>query len=230
MGIKNRPLLNIFSDKSSLVLRALLRDPRRAWKVLDLVKEGLSLGQVVAVMEALHNAGFVYRHRAGRASYTEVQNAKGLLEAWVAAYKFVWNRQTFYYTEKPDFLKELKAFLERKGVPFALTLYSAGRLTAPFVVDHNHYAYLGADLENVEDILREIETRFSLKQLRAGGNVLFALPFYKSSVFRDSRLLKGFPVVSNLQLYLDLMGFPPTGSEQGEWLAKRLMEKGTPLA
>ncbi len=141
MRIQSRPTLNIFSDKSSLVLRALLNNPDKKWKVLDLVKEGLSLGQVVTVLETLHNAGLVYRHRSGRTSYTEVKNPKGILEAWTAAYKFFWNHQALYYTDKSDFLPDLKQFLEKMGLHFALTLYSASRLMAPYIVDQKAQAF-----------------------------------------------------------------------------------------
>ncbi|MBI2119004.1 MAG: hypothetical protein HYT97_05190 [Elusimicrobia bacterium] len=100
---------------------------------------------------------------------------------------------------------------------------------SPYIVDKNHHIYLDVDLKRADEILRDIENYFSLKRLQAGGNVLFALPFYKSSVFRDSQIINHFPVVSNLQLYLDLMGFPPAGWEQAKWILKHLKEEGTPL-
>ena len=45
-------------------------------------------------------------------------------------------------------------------------------------------------------------------------------------VFRDSKKLKGYRVVSDLQLYLDLMGFPPSGPEEADYLVSRFKKKG----
>lgn len=48
-------------------------------------------------------------------------------------------------------------------------------------------------------------------------------PYYKHSVYYDSREIEGLRAVSDIQLYLDLFGYPVRGREQAEYLyAKRL--------
>ena len=49
------------------------------------------------------------------------------------------------------------------------------------------------------------------------------MPYYKHSVFYDSREVENLRVVSDIQLYLDLYRYPVRGREQAEHLyAKRL--------
>jgi hypothetical protein len=69
-----------------------------------------------------------------------------------------------------------------------------------------------------------------LKELRNGGNVHLIYPYYKRSVFHGARKIKGYNVVSNLQLYLDLFHFPARGREHADYLLKILKEKGEHLA
>lgn len=226
MRLQSRPLLNLFSDKASLILRALLRDPDRKWRISDFAKQGLSAGQIVNVMNLLSERGFVYRNQSWRDKYVQLTQPKRLLDEWIHNYNFKWNWQTFYKTEKPDFINHLVEFLKKRNIPYALTMMSASRLVAPYVIDEVEHVYIGVDRKLVEVTLREIETHFGLDYPQSNGNVCVALPFYKSSIFRDARLVKGKPVVSDLQLYLDLMNHPVTGADQAAWLEKRLKEQG----
>jgi len=62
-----------------------------------------------------------------------------------------------------------------------------------------------------------------------GGNFHIIRPYYKNSVFFSRQKIKGFAVVSNLQLYLDLYHFHPRGREHAEYLKKLLEENGKSL-
>jgi hypothetical protein len=44
------------------------------------------------------------------------------------------------------------------------------------------------------------------------------MPYYKHSGFYDSREVEDLRVVSDIQLYLDLYGYPVRGREQAEHL------------
>jgi hypothetical protein len=123
----------------------------------------------------------------------------------------------------------LTGYLKSKGVRYALTLYSATRLIAPYVKDDRHFVYLDLDREKFLPFLKEMEIQTGLLKLVRGGNVCFAMPFYHSSIFENSRKIKEYPVVSNLQLYLDLMGFPPTGREEADHLGDYFKRKGEPF-
>lgn len=217
---------NIFSDRSSLVLRKLLEEPERRWTTLHFVPLGVSKGLASEVLARAESLGYVERIRKGPESYTRLIRKEKLLKDWQASYTFEKNRQAFYYYPKSDFLKVIARYLEGKKIRHALTLFSASRLIEPYVKETREFLYLGLEREQFFPFLKEMEIQTGLLKLVTGGNVCFAMPFYRSSVFRDARKLRGYPVVSDLQLYLDLMGFPPSGPEEAEHLVPYFKKKG----
>jgi hypothetical protein len=217
---------NIFSDRSSLVLRNLLKEPERKWTTLDFIPLGVSKGLASEVLARAEALGYVERVRRGPESYTRLIRREKLLKDWQAGYTFEKNLQTFYYYPKADFLKVVARYLEEKKIQYALTLFSASRLIEPYVKETREFLYLDLERRQFFPFLKEMEIQTGLLKLVTGGNVCFAMPFYRSSVFRDARKMKGYPVVSNLQLYLDLMGFPPSGPEEAGHLVPYFKKKG----
>lgn len=58
------------------------------------------------------------------------------------------------------------------------------------------------------------------------SNLVLVSPYYSVAARYDSRALEGFPVVSDVQLYLDLRLYPIHGEEQAQHLfEKRLAPK-----
>lgn len=225
--VKRRLIGNIFSDRSSLVLRALLREPEKKWTLPDLVKEGVSLGLASDVLSKSEAQGYVERVAKGPESYSRLIRKADLLKDWLNAYSFERNDHAYYLNTDKNFLRNCKQYLKQKKKDFALTLYSASRLINFYVMDNREFVYVDVKREEFPAFLKEIEIQLSLYKLVRGGNVCFAMPFYRGSVFRDSKITKGYPVVSNLQLYLDLMTFPPTGIEEAEHLVSEFRkEKG----
>ena len=227
--METRTLKTLFGDKSSQVWRMMLGDPDRKWTTLDFAKKGVSLGLVSEVLSRGEAAGYVERVRKGRESYSRLIRKENVLSDWTRNYTFDRNPHTYYFYPAADFLKVLTGYLKGKGVRYALTLYSATRMIAPYVKDDRHFVYLDLDREKFMPFLKEMEIQTGLLKLVRGGNICFAMPFYHSSVFEHSRKIKEYPVVSNLQLYLDLMGFPPTGREELEHLTAYYKRKGEPF-
>lgn len=221
---------NIFSDRSSLVLRKLLEEPDRKWTTLDFVRLGVSTGLASEVLSRAESLGYVERVLSGPESYSRLIRKEKLLKDWMSAYSFEKNLQSDYYYPKTDFLKVCTRYLESKKVASALTLFSASRLIGVYVKDDRHFLYLDLSREQFFSFLQEMELQIGLLKLVRGGNVCFAMPFYRSSVFRDSEKLKGYRVVSDLQLYLDLMGFPPSGPEEAEHFIPYFKRKGNSFA
>jgi len=59
--------------------------------------------------------------------------------------------------------------------------------------------------------------------------LILVRPYYRNSAFYDGRRIDGLPVVSDIQLYLDLYGYPVRGREQAEHLfQKRLKDALAP--
>jgi len=223
---RRRLVKNIFSDRSSLALRALLREPDQKWTLPDLEKEGVSLGLASDVLSKAEAQGYVERVIRGPESYTRLIRKDALLKDWVDAYAFEQSDHEYYLSTDKNFLKTCAEFLQKKKKAFALTLYSASRLISPYVKDDRHFIYVDIERDEFPVFLKEIEAQLSLYKLVRGGNVCFVVPFYRSSVCRDSITVKGLPIVSHLQLYLDLMTFPPTGPEEARHLISHFKKKG----
>jgi hypothetical protein len=223
---KRRLVKNIFSDRSSLVLRALLREPERRWILPNLEKEGASLGLASDVLSKAEAQGYVERVLKGPESYSRLIRKDALLRDWVNAYSFERNDSSYYLSTNKDFLKNGLSYLKHRKTRHTLTLYSASRLISPYVKDDRHFVYLDVPKEGLSRLLKDLERELNLYRLVQGGNVCFAVPFYRSSVFRDSKIIKGCPVVSRLQLYLDLMTFPPAGPEEAAHLVSHFRKKG----
>ncbi len=68
--------------------------------------------------------------------------------------------------------------------------------------------------EGIEFFQKELD----LKDADQGANLVLMMPYYKHSVYYDSREVEGLRVVSDIQLYLDLYGYPIRGVEQAEHL------------
>ena len=218
---------NAFSDKASTIARQMLAEPGRKWVLRDFVgRDGLSLGLAQGVLAAPQDLGCLERLKRGPRSYARLADPALLDAEWVRAYKFSMNAVYAYYTPHRDFLRRFKAAVPADK--YALTLHSGANLKTHFVNIEDSYVYLR--LENWGEELARIREKLELKKLAQGGNVFFIKPFYRNTAFCNSRRVNGFPVVSGLQLYLDLYNFQPRGREHAEYLKETLLRKGERLA
>lgn len=214
---------NIYADKATLILRKMLQNPKRKWVVRDFTGAGgVSLGMAQSVLEAMAKKGFAERIKKGPDSYTILTNKDMLIADWQKAYRFDQNRIDSYYSPDKDILKKIKDVLEEER--YALTLHTGANLVTSFVKTEEVFIYL--KLKNWDKDILDLRQRLELKELVRGGNIHIIEPYYKTSVFYNSQKIKGFTVVSNLQLYLDLHNFQPRGREHAEYLRSLLEEKG----
>lgn len=89
--------------------------------------------------------------------------------------------------------------------------------------------YLLMDPKQGETILFNLEPRLLLPYPTGSGNIHFSIPYYRTAIPKELQMINGFPVVSNLQLYLDLVNEPTTGADQADWLQTQMKEWGTPI-
>jgi len=217
---------NIFADKASLVLRKMLKDPEKRWVVRDFTGPGgVSLGMSQEILEAMVKKGYVERIKKGRDSYTILTNKEKLISDWLNEYHFNLNTIDTYYSSDKNILKKFKRVL--KDDQYALTLHTGANLITSFVRTEDIFIYVY--LKDWEKDILDIRQKLDLKELVRGGNIHLIHPFYKNSLFFNTQKIKGYTVVSNLQLYLDLYNFQPRGREQAEYLKNLLEEKGRKL-
>ena len=223
---KNYKMKNIFADKASLVLRKMLQNPEKRWVVRDFTGSGgVSLGMSQEVLEAMEKNGYVERFKKGPNSYTILTNKEKSISDWVKEYSFDQNVIDTYYSADKNILNKFRKVLKENQ--YALTLHTGANLMTSFVRTEEIFIYM--NLKDWKKDILDIRQKLDLKELVRGGNIHLVQPFYKNSVFFNTQKIKGYAVVSNLQLYLDLYNFQPRGREQAEYLKNLLEEKGRRL-
>ena len=221
----------IFSDKASLILREMLRYPNREWVVRDFEKDlGVGRGWAAKVLSLLRGKGYLKGAARGRLASAVLRNREELVQEWVRDYDFALNKTHVYYTSDIGLLPKIKRFFDSyaKEKAYAFTLHTGANLITNFVRAPTTYLYI--DTGDFKKVSLELRQMLDLKELKKGGNICLIEPYYKKSVFFGLQKLKGYSVVSNLQLYLDLYHLPERGREHAEYLARTLNEKGEPLA
>ncbi|MDP2915481.1 MAG: type IV toxin-antitoxin system AbiEi family antitoxin [Candidatus Aminicenantes bacterium] len=218
---------NIFADKASLVLRRMLREPGHRWVVRDFVgTDGVSVGLAQAVLETVEAMGYAERNKKGAASFTLLTNPDLVIAEWVKAYSFSRNDLRTFYFPFPDVIKRIKTALA--GLPYAFTLHAGANFLTSWVKTEHVHLYL--DDKACPDALLGLQQRLGLKELVNGGNVHIIRPYYAHSVFFNNQKINGYPIVSKLQLYLDLYNFQPRGREHAERLKEMIKGRGGFLA
>ena len=217
----------LLGDKASIIIRAMLLQPDRKWVARDFEKEfGVGRARAASVLSILRAKGFIGGIRSGRLAHNVLQNKEELLEEWLKSYKFELNETHLYYSTHENILSHLKEYFTAKGKSnkYALTLHTGANFITHYVNTQTTYCYLPA--ENFKNTSLDLRQALELKELKKGGNFYLIRPYYKSGVFFNTQTIKGYNIVSDLQLYLDLYNFPQRGRDHAEYLLKILKEEG----
>jgi hypothetical protein len=213
---------SLFSDKGARILKSLLLDRRRGWRVRDLAEaSGASLGMTWKLMSALREAG--YSGSEERDGF-RLMRVEEVLSEWVEFYRFERvNRSAGYYFPAPTPAEAMAGFHRAAAAanlaPYAFTLHAAGRIADPFVegVEVNH-VYVSGEVSLWASKLKLIEAR--------EPNLVLVQPYYKTAVFADAQEARGgLKLVSDLQLFLDFFNHPLRGREAAEHLFDKRLGK-----
>jgi hypothetical protein len=209
----------------------MLSQPEQQWVARNFEKEfNVGKSRAAYVLSALRKNGFVGGKASGRTAYNMLLNPQGLLDEWTKHYSFGMNRVFLYYSPIKNLLSKIREYFNTKSLieKYFLTMHTGANLITNYVNTDNIYFYLNC--EKFNEVLLDLRQSLGLKELKRGGNVFIFKPYYKESISINKQRLKGFNVVSNLQLYLDLFSFPQRGKEHAQYLIKTLQEKGVNLA
>lgn len=220
-----------FADKSSLVLRVLLDQHalQRAWGVRELATAAeVGVATASDAIRALAARGLVSITRRGRAAEVRTIDPIAVIEAWTRAYDWRLNRGIAVEAPIGDptrFLRRLPKLLP-PTVRWALTLQAGGSLIAPYATWERVHLYVDVPTADPVRELAALATRMGWAPAPNGRLVLLA-PYYATSVWHGLRTVRGLPIISDLQLILDLWYYPVRGREQAEHLL-RSMISGVP--
>jgi hypothetical protein len=197
---------SLFTPKSSRIIRLMLGGSG-AWQVQQLAAVArVSIGLVSKVKQELQEREWLVSTEEG----IKLSDPEQVLKAWAQAYSYKKSDVREYYTMAGGGDSEAAAahWCEENGARYALTGFSAARLSSPRVRYTRSSVYVES---RIEDLARGTD----LKPVDSGGNVLLLKP-YDEGVFQGARILYGMEVVSPAQLYLDLQSMPGRGEEAAE--------------
>lgn len=205
-----------FADKASLILRMLLDEPDCSGRVRQLAEKGnLDPGYVSRMLAVLVERDYAARRKDGA---IELIEPEAVILDWVHFYDWRKNEISGYYCPL-DRLDAFRESLRGAGEDIALSMHAGANLIEPIASYEPWHAYIAnAAFE------RKLLKRF-LKEAGKAGNVFLMRPYYQHSVFWGWRRVRGYPVVSDLQLYLDLYHFPIRGREAAEAIWRKRLSR-----
>ena len=201
------------------VVRVLLVRFPKTWALRDLAKEaGVSLGHASNVSKTLIKERLALRTSAR--SELKLMNPSDLLKRWATVNNFVANT-TFveYYSKEEDISKFFKKFQGKNGKEYAFTGLAGALLFEPFVRPTNVHIYVKTETD-----AKEWGNRLDLMPIEENGNVKFAIA-KSEGVFYGAKEIIGVKVVSDVQLYVDLLNYPARGKEAAEEVYKTIEKR-----
>lgn len=206
-----RELKSMFRPKSAQVLRAMLREPGRAWRVSDLSEAArVSLGHVSNVRNGLVDREWARISGDGLI----LSNRDALLDAWRDSYAPPSGEWLRFYTtlHGSAFEDAARDALEAGHAAFAS--FSAAQWLAPYGRTGSHYFY--AD----EDGLRKLQQSLALAPAGKGANVTVVVPKDLELIADTVEPAPGAICTNLVQTYLDLAIAGERGAEAAEFLRK----------
>jgi DNA-binding transcriptional ArsR family regulator len=228
--------INVFSGRSSRILRVLLEKPK-TWSVTELARElgaesdrfenispatrvrfEISLGSVSKAIASLEELLLV-RRRGGDVIVPEPSR---LLLQWAEKYKerYRWRLRSSFQVNNPfgQDLQNISVGIERFAPgTYAFSGAIAASIEAPFV-----------DIEVVDIFLMQGEADVKLRPLKAqpsiGPKLRFVYP-YDDGVFMYSKRIGKALVVSGVQAYLDLYARGGRDLKQAEVLLNETIQR-----
>lgn len=244
-----RDLRSLYSPKAERVLRVLLASGPRMWRTQALADAAeVSLGQVASVKKLLADREWIESGRMGfglsgyaigspdggdngggpgyslgsgsRAGTSGPLDAAvlPLLSEWARAYRPERSSSSEFYSIKPipAIEAQLTEFTRTEKKQMAFTAFSGAARLAPAVRYQRVAAY-------VADGVDAIAEKLSLKRVSSGANVTLIEP-YDDGVFFGAGELAGAPVVSPIQIYLDLAQIKGRGEEAADAILEEVIK------
>ena len=212
-----RPLRSLFAPRATRVVRVLLTEPGRAWKLEELARAAqVSLGHAHNVVKRTEELAWTERDERQR---IRLAKPGELLEAWGESYRYRDNEIHSYFVPERatrKFMAEVARAAQAAGRRYAFTLHAGASLVAPHVRLPVVHAYLEGDPGPVAAALGGRPTT-------EDEATLHLLTPYDAGVFYGGLEKGGLRVVALPQLYVDLLHYERRGAEQAGHLRREAM-------
>jgi len=215
---EHRQLRSLFKPKSARVLRAMLRDPKREWRVIELADAaGVSLGHVSNVRTSLLEREWAQISERG----LFLSEPGALLNAWRDEYEPPRGKRLAFYTTLHGAAFEEAArqtLIARSDQGNAvLASFSAAHWLAPYGRTGTPYFY--ADNAG----MGRLKQRLKLSPSPKGENVVVTVPEDDGLFFDIIEPAAGAVCTSAIQTYLDLWAAGERGQEAAEHLRQEML-------
>jgi hypothetical protein len=212
-----RPLRSLFAPRATRVVRVLLTEPGRAWRLEELARAaGVSLGHSHNVVKRLADLAWIERDDRQR---IRLMKPADLLESWCESYTYRENEITSYVVPEKitrRFMAEIARVATAEGRAYAFTLNAGLSLVAPHLRLPAIHCYLEGDPGPVAAAL-------GLRPATETEGALHLLAPYDPGVLYGALEKSGLKVTSLPQLYADLSGYERRGRELAEHLRREAM-------
>ncbi|HRE07602.1 MAG TPA: type IV toxin-antitoxin system AbiEi family antitoxin [Opitutaceae bacterium] len=212
---------DLYGKKAERILRALLEDSGRPWKVIPLAKETkTSLGTVSTVRTLLLNREWAKMSENGLVLTHPEKLLKDWAGVWARRRTSMRNFASLLSTENLE--QAITQYALDRNLPFALTGAAGAWRIAPMTRFHRIQAYFLGDVA-------EMAATLNLKEVDQGATLQFLEP-RDSDIFRHTSVVERVPVVSPVQLYLDLQRESARGKEAADhlWTTRLFPQNAAP--
>ncbi len=204
---------NVFVGKSVRIVRSLLTDPERPWRQAELVKRtGATSGLISRIVTYLFRQGLLKKPDL---QHYVVASPADLLDAWAKADDFRRRTETHHFAALNDDplrrARGIRDTLAGAGVDFAFTQWIAGWLRHPYTEPPVVSLYV-AQLPT-----QQILEKLGFRPVSDVGRVWLHVPT-DEGIFREKRVEQGLPIVTDAQIYIDLLRTGLRGPEQAQAL------------
>lgn len=210
---ETRGLKSLFKPKSGQVLRAMLREPSRVWRVAELsAHSGVSLGHVSNVRAGLLDRELARASNQGFA----LKDPDALLDTWRDSYTAPAGQKLRFHTilhgrAFEDAVRSALGVADPVGHA-VLASYSAANWICP-------YARIGMNFFFADELgLRRLQSALKLTSTAKGENVIVTIPKDPSVLTDSIEPVPGAICTNLIQTYLDLSIGGERGAEAADFL------------
>lgn len=196
------------ASAASAIIRTMLNEPEKLWKVKELSEEtGKAIGSVSNVKSFLNERDWIDDQKHS----FRLKNISELLHVWSKDYHKSDSIVKEYYSllSIPELEKRISEWSIAHDQSAVLSNFSAAARYAPTVNYNRVNVY-------VEDwALYEFVKDIALEPVRSGGNIIVTIP-HDNTPCMFSRVIRNSVVASPVQTVIDLLEMPNRGQEAAE--------------
>jgi len=202
-----------FVGKGTAIPRFFFKEPGRIWQQAELASEtGLTRAYVSIIIRRMVEAGYILQDGKGYL----LQAPDQMLDDWSGVYRFdryLWKQEyAMAFQQVREGMDKLSGALAERTSQFAMMGPCGAYLRCPYMEPSVVTAYVSEPPNGIS----------GLHPVERNGNVVLYVP-PNQGFFVGKNSIDNIPVVSDIQLYLDLKKMPGRSGDQADYLRENLL-------